>query len=485
MGSRWLPRIARPGTGGGPPPPETVDHFSPRIIVGNVPAGDPNTAQAGAFRYIPDAGDCVGIALALSEAAALGVPVNIDVRPGTYTLDGSAVTLLTVPEGCVLSGAGCGRTVGAPVTRIIGKSTSGTSQRIVDVLDDAVCEDIAFLSPAPTVNTFNTGGNGIISTGEGSILRRCVISFQASANFDRVQTFAVFQNGSGSISEDLLLIVPSLFGQPTPVPGAGVLLGPTASVVEPVVAPIVRNCQQVGGNNAVIIQNVGGPRVEHYDAVNLNQPTAAFSYFVSVAPSAPLRGPVFHECSFTTDGVQDSSQVTAQFGFAINIDPLPFAEIDGFTLSDCRAEFGVANPLDVNVVKTGLQVRTSEGATIRGGMVVSTRVVRHNVGILIQNPAINLLGTIADIKFSACVCREAQGNTGPDQYNMLLDSSGENAEILRVSAVGCSLDTSFSGTAIRINDPAVRDTILVANNTGDPLLTIDDLGTGTEAAHNI
>lgn len=83
MGSRWIPRITFPGAGGGGPPGSTVDHFAPKYIVGNVPAGDdPAGYNTGGFRYIPDPGDGSGIALALTQPNG---PGDVWVRPGTYT----------------------------------------------------------------------------------------------------------------------------------------------------------------------------------------------------------------------------------------------------------------------------------------------------------------------------------------------------------------------------------------------------------------
>lgn len=62
-----------------------ADHFAPRFLVGNVLSGAPATSQAGYFRYIPDPGDGTGIAQALTEMAALGVPCDLCIGQGTYT----------------------------------------------------------------------------------------------------------------------------------------------------------------------------------------------------------------------------------------------------------------------------------------------------------------------------------------------------------------------------------------------------------------
>lgn len=94
----------------GSPGPSSDDHFAPKIIVGNVPNGDPALASLWPFRYIPDFGDGVGIAQALLEAAILGQNGDVYLRPGVYDfgLPGSPALPLSVPTGTSLRGPGPG-----------------------------------------------------------------------------------------------------------------------------------------------------------------------------------------------------------------------------------------------------------------------------------------------------------------------------------------------------------------------------------------
>lgn len=81
-----------------------LDRFAPKYVVGNVLAGDPNTPQLGAFRYIPDPGDGSGIALALTQPDG---PGDVWIRPGTYDFGTGAVAMpLTIPAGTRVQGAG-------------------------------------------------------------------------------------------------------------------------------------------------------------------------------------------------------------------------------------------------------------------------------------------------------------------------------------------------------------------------------------------
>lgn len=88
-------------------PAAAFDHFEASIIVGNIPEGDPATAQAAPFRYVGDPGDGSVLEAELLVAAISGDSLRIRLRPGEYALDPSAVTLpLVVPSNVILEGSG-------------------------------------------------------------------------------------------------------------------------------------------------------------------------------------------------------------------------------------------------------------------------------------------------------------------------------------------------------------------------------------------
>lgn len=127
MSSRWNPRITRPSAGGGGPPPQIQDHFAPKIIVGNVPNGDPAVAQAFPFRYIPDPGNGSGIAQALTEVAVAGQEGDVYLRPGIYDfgLVGAPLLPLVIPDSTSLRGPG----VGVPIS-VGGNPNAGALLRV-------------------------------------------------------------------------------------------------------------------------------------------------------------------------------------------------------------------------------------------------------------------------------------------------------------------------------------------------------------------
>jgi hypothetical protein len=104
--SRWIPRIPAQGGGGqGPPGPPGPDHFKPKYLVGNIPAGDdPVAYNVNGFMYIPDPGDGSGIAIALTQPNG---PGDVGIRPGLFDYNaGVVVAPLVIPAGVTVWGSG-------------------------------------------------------------------------------------------------------------------------------------------------------------------------------------------------------------------------------------------------------------------------------------------------------------------------------------------------------------------------------------------
>jgi hypothetical protein len=122
MSSKYEIHMPPMGGGGGGGGGQT-DHFAPKYLVGNVPAGDPNLAQAAPFIYIPDIGDGSGIALALTQPNG---PGDVWIRPGAYNLNNGMAGPLVVPPGVRVQGAGA-------TTNILGKQTGDQGVFVLSV----------------------------------------------------------------------------------------------------------------------------------------------------------------------------------------------------------------------------------------------------------------------------------------------------------------------------------------------------------------
>jgi len=150
--------------GSGPTPPASVDRFEATIIVGNVPNGDPATAQTGAFAYVPDTGNGVGLATALSDAAASGLPTRIRLRPGTYDFSLSGTGLpRTIPSNVTLEGSGEG------VTIVAGRAAS---RAVFEVAENANLRDLTITLPNPAGNV---SGARVVRLAQSAIAERVTI----------------------------------------------------------------------------------------------------------------------------------------------------------------------------------------------------------------------------------------------------------------------------------------------------------------------
>lgn len=109
--------------------PINPDHFAPKYLIGNVPAGDsPLATDNAGFVYLPDPGDGSAIQDALALIVAAGDAGDIWIRPGTYDLsvNPGVVSPMVVPDGVLIQGAGSGAT-------IILSKTAPDSQQIFEV----------------------------------------------------------------------------------------------------------------------------------------------------------------------------------------------------------------------------------------------------------------------------------------------------------------------------------------------------------------
>ena len=168
MSSRWIPRIASPGGGGqGPPGPPGPDHFAPKYLIGNIPAGDdPVGFNLNGFRYIPDPGDGSAIALALTQPNG---PGDLWIRPGIYNLsNGGVVTPLIVPPNVRVQGSGLTTIILARSTGNQGAFALGTSSSLRDMTISAAA------SPA------SLGSDALVTVGDGASLRDLSLEISTS-----------------------------------------------------------------------------------------------------------------------------------------------------------------------------------------------------------------------------------------------------------------------------------------------------------------
>lgn len=214
------------GSGGGPTPPTTVDRFEASIIVGNVPNGDPATAQAAPFQYVPDTGNGAGIAQAIADAAGTGLPTRIRIRPGTYAFASSLPR--TIPSNVTLEGSGEGVTV-----------ISGTAalRSLFDVSQNANIRDLTISLPNPAGNV---QGTYVVRLNEGAVAERVTIEVgDGNGTQDDDSLTALFQlwGSSARVLDCLGVYEPPMFSLADSPRVACYAIGPRTS--GPVVSDVL------------------------------------------------------------------------------------------------------------------------------------------------------------------------------------------------------------------------------------------------------
>jgi len=158
------------GGSGGPPGSQQV-YFAPRIIVGNVPAGDSAVDyDTDGFTYIADPGDGSGIEAALA-LLAIDPPGWIHIRRGVYDLSTGTVEDFQVPGGIQITGDGVG-------TLIQGR-TDG-SQRVFYFEGDGALRDLGITVPAGDVGA--TGAEVILVEAGAVDIETVSVIFDGSAD---------------------------------------------------------------------------------------------------------------------------------------------------------------------------------------------------------------------------------------------------------------------------------------------------------------
>jgi hypothetical protein len=230
------------GSGGG------LDRFAPKYVVGNVLAGDPNTPQLGAFRYIPDPGDGSGIALALTQPDG---PGDVWIRPGTYDfgLAGSPSMPLTIPAGTRVQGAGNttrlrAKTAGDQGVFVMAAGGAGTDSAFSSLRDLSILVGQGAGPPAVSLAAVLVKAGGVAITG---------VSFDINTTALSVLRHAILIDTGGAnvlpvTSIETTSIVMNVFGYATtPVLTSGI------RVIEGQVA--ARNVTIIGGDIGVEITN--------------------------------------------------------------------------------------------------------------------------------------------------------------------------------------------------------------------------------------
>jgi hypothetical protein len=474
-----------------------TDHFSPRIIVGNTPNGDPAGPQGAPFQYFADPGDGSGIVAALAVA---GAGFDVRIRPGTYTLP--VGTHLVVPAGVSVSGEPGG--VGAPSGTIIvasaGAAGAGNQQDVFTLGVGAVLQDVQIRVPAGTQG--GQVGNAIVNL-PAAIARvsRVLINMIFGGTAERNTTIA-FGTASGvsspsadTLIEECEVILPQVASTGGFV-YAHVLFGGLGvdSTTGATEGPVVRDCRFLGGQVGVLMVSISGGTVLNCSFFNLiNSAFGGYGVFWILQATAlnNLFGPHLSGNSVVFNAVGDGAN--RSIGYNIEHDVTVSqgtAIVEDWSVVDCRVLFSSAI---TTTELRGFQVIVgSDGiGQIRRGTIADCISVGHSEGVRIESDTTTndatAVGAISDVTLSNVnVAAPRNLGGGPNGIAAQIANVPLQPKIERLVIIGCNASQAPApGHGIVLNSLGVDRTIVSSNQltptTGVALL---DAGTLTQVGVN-
>ncbi len=399
------------------PPIPLVDHQTARIIVGNAVAGD-----TIAVCNILDPGDGTGIIAAMTAATAAGIPVDIFIRAGTYTLAAGA-PLITVPTNArEIKGAGQG------VTNIVGTAVSGVSPQILVCADGTMFRGISLVSPENVAGQLAASPAGIVAVGVGCKFYNVNLTLNISSSVASL-TSTGFRYSAAASPEDVefhdcnvTFANDNAIGIPTA--GNGFVIRASTSV--PSTKPVrYVNCSVLAVTGAAgsgvfgITAYGSGPHVEIVECDSIRCTTGAATSPGGASFTANSQGPLILglRCSFTGFPIAKQAfgvQMTIGAGTAIMRHTCIQAvrcTFDANSNTDSRAVFLRAGGTSTmqNVLIEAQQVHPTAGS---GGLELycADSSVWTDVSVRAQLgtgdvTVVNGLGSMSNLKLSDTVAR--------------------------------------------------------------------------------
>jgi hypothetical protein len=375
VGSRYEIHLSAGGGGSGPPPPGSVDHFAPKYLIGNIPNGDDavpyNTAG---FMYIPDPGDGMGIALALTQPNG---PGDLWLRPGLYDLGaGSTAAPLVIPPGIVVKGSGPTTVVRSKasgdqgVFRIDGSLPTGKFSTLRDMRVESVAEVSGGVSTAlircTDPATIEDVEVILVASAEGSL--RDAIQFESSTGSplppSRLSNVRIALTRPAQASPVRALVgLPNavVFGEQVEIfDGSGAANGFDVGIDATSASFIIQSFLAFGFSDAAV-RSVGGGSIRVDEAYTISSPSAAPT---AIGFDLSGGGHVLRSILMVTQGVLAATGIKLSGG-GVNAVEIDDVQIYGFAAC-IDAGGGGSDANDVSIVNSTLNA-PSIGIRIAGG----------------------------------------------------------------------------------------------------------------------
>jgi len=426
-----------------------------------------------------DTGNGAQFALALLAAAA-AAPATIDVRLRPCALDldlaGAPAVPLTVPAGCRLIGGG--RTI----SKILSKKTAAASQEVLILAIGSEMVDLRIDSPAQAAPGAGASQAIVRTSGRSVHVRDCDI-FMSGAT--RTQPWALWDS-TGTI--DVSGCVFDGRDQTDPATKSiGIVVG-DPTVTDSFAAPgydyEISDCLFNSINCMLLSYNCAGGSMQDCEGEVVRPTAGAISLAYGGAPVATLAlAPRLTNIRIVVAGTETVADPN-YFGVRLSnfVDAFTVASLVWTAIQVVFATGGTPT-----IPRIAYEVRVAAAAaTIEGGTLTALTASSHAAGVRINSAGAASFSRISDLLLVGCMMRNpvtigALLGTG---FDLITATLGEIRAVSIASSNASGVPAT--GFGVRIRAAASTNTIVLGNQlvpAGGTALS--DLGTTTEAGHNI
>lgn len=433
-----------------------------------------------------DPGNGTQLEQALLAAAAGGVQVDVRLRACNIVLDPASLTAvpLVLPQYCSLIGAGSR----ASVLRG-GDGALGSSQAILDTGIGCLISDIAFVSPDPVASP--ASDTFLVNIKRECEVRSCYFELQYQSNIDRATGACLgsdSNNMTGTKVHDCTFVLPS--AEQNGLPFIAVAFARATWMTG---CPTVENIHVTGGQIAVRTFNLETIQVRGV-VHRLAWRPQTISTIINTSNWSDTRqfmGPHVSDVHLSLDpngGLSDSlnfSQLRCVDVVVQNNNTAPSSAVSwvGCKFSNITIDWGDSQVITQPVVGVSLVAGGAGNSRITGGNVSDVTVTGlYTTGVDISAETNGLI-TAVRVNGVQAPFPQTIGTNTPIAYRLDVDGG----LISRVGLMNCMTAVVGATSVGVLVNSGVYDTILVGNHFIATVgaTAIQDLGIGTEAAHNI
>lgn len=447
------------------------------VLVAGSPPPYNLTDGAGVLADYIDTGNGAQLALALLAAAAASAPVDVRLRPCYLDLGaaGAPAVPLTVPTSCRLLGAG------RWISQIQSKSAAAASQEVLVLAGTAELIDIGIFSPAQAAPGVGTSNAIVRASGTSTRVKDCRVSWKGAT---RTQPWAIWDT-SGTIE----VIGCSFDGDDGGTSAAetiGVVVGdPTvaASWTAPASEYEISGCRFENGNHFLYSYNCIGGSVSDCVVAAVRPIAGALKLaYAGVPLSAPGVLPRLDDIRIT---VAVTEQVGDPFYAGVDLGNNITETLSGLMWTGVEVIFAASELLAIP--RLGFRVHgVGDNGRIDGGTIVGCQSIGHSTGFELDAAGAGAGTAITDIAITGCVAKEPKAIGADVGHGFRLTATAPGSITSVNVNAGNARRAPLGAYGLRIETAAVTNTIATANQLGpNGGAAISDVGTGTEAAHNI